>query len=253
MNYALIGYGRMGRAIEEQAARRGHRRTLVIDAEEAGRLRRSDLDREALGGAEIAFEFSLPDAAADNVRSLVRAGVGVVCGTTGWRPSDDLRGMIDEAATGVVIAPNFSVGMFLFRRVVRRAARDLGRAGLHRPYVFEAHHVGKRDAPSGTARELARVVLEEDPRIEQVVEGNPAGMLPERSLHVASLRVGHEPGTHTVGFDGEHDRIELTHRASGRSGFALGAVLAAEWLVGKRGMHGFEKVVEALIGIGESG
>jgi 4-hydroxy-tetrahydrodipicolinate reductase len=176
----------------------------------------------------------------------------VVCGTTGWSVGSPVRDAVEQAGIGAVIAPNFSLGMDLFARLVAEAGRSLGRAGVHQPYLFEMHHSEKRDAPSGTARKLARLLLEVDPRLTTIVEGNPAGALPAGALHVASLRAGGEPGTHCVGFDGEHDRITLTHRASGRSGFALGAVLAAEWVRGRRGVFDFRTVVDALLERGQS-
>jgi 4-hydroxy-tetrahydrodipicolinate reductase len=123
----------------------------------------------------------------------------------------------------------------------------LAAAGLHRPWVFEAHHTGKKDAPSGTARRLAELVMEADPRMRSVVEGNPSQRLAEDALQVVSLRSGSETGTHTVGFDGDYDRITLSHRARDRAAFAVGAVLAAEWLVGKQGLHRFEDVVDELV------
>ena len=247
MNYALVGCGRMGSAVDEQARRRGHTRVASIDLASRGRLSEASVDRASLGGAEVAFEFTTAEAAEANLLALVGAGIPVVCGTTGWRPTSALGQAIERSGVGVVLAPNFSVGVDLFFRIVREAAERIARLGLHRPFVFEMHHAGKRDAPSGTARHLAALLREVDPGLRTVVEGNPDGALPAGALHVASLRAGHEPGTHTVGFDGEYDRITLTHSATGRAGFALGAVLAAEWIVGRRGLHRFGDVVDALL------
>jgi 4-hydroxy-tetrahydrodipicolinate reductase len=195
---------------------------------------------------EVAYEFTEPASARENVAALVEAGVRVVCGTTGWKPGVALRKQVREKKVGIVVAPNFSVGMNLFYRLARQAARTLGAAGLHQAYVLESHHVGKVDAPSGTARRLAEIVSRADPRRPAVVEGNPEGRLQEGAVHVASLRAGHEPGRHAVGFDGPFDVIELTHRARSRAGFALGAVLAGEWIVGREGVYGFDPVLDGL-------
>jgi 4-hydroxy-tetrahydrodipicolinate reductase len=247
LNYAIVGYGRMGRAIDEQASRRGHRRTRVFDPEVEGTEALREIDAAALSDVDVAFEFTAPSAAPSNVLALLRAGTRVVCGTTGWKPSAEFERAADAGRSGAVIAPNFSVGMNLFYRLVRHAARLYGAAGLHQPYLFEAHHRGKRDAPSGTARLLASVIQDVDPRITEVCEGNPEGLLPEGALHVSSVRAGSEPGTHTVGFDGEYDKITLTHSARGRSGFALGAVLAAEWIENRQGLHEFADVLKSMI------
>ena len=247
MRYALVGYGRMGREVEIQAGRRGHELVRVIDPEVRGERVRPEPDAEAMEGAEVAFEFTRPDQAEANVLALLRAGCPVVCGTTGWEPGPALQRATEQASVGAVIAPNFSVGMNLFYEIVRDASRRLGASGLYDPFVLESHHRGKLDAPSGTARKLATMVAESDPRHGEVHVGNPTGALPPDAVHVVSVRAGHEPGTHTVGFDGEFDVIRLGHSARGRAGFAMGAVLAAEWLPGKTGLHGFGSVLQDLL------
>jgi 4-hydroxy-tetrahydrodipicolinate reductase len=243
MKYALVGYGRMGQAVERQARSRGHECTAVVDPATGN----AKLDPERLGGARMAFEFTLPGEARGNLEVLFEAGVSVVCGTTGWRATDELRGRAERCGVGCLFAPNFALGVHLFFRVVEHAARVIGALGLHHPFVHEAHHRGKADAPSGTARRLASIVVEATPGLESVVEGHPPGRLAEGALQVVGTRAGSEPGTHRVGFDGEHDVITLEHRARGREGLALGAVLAAEWLEGRRGWFDFDDVLEAIL------
>lgn len=232
----------MGREITVAAERRGHRRVAELDRDEmaVGRFGVGDLQ-----GATVAFEFSEPAAARENVRRLLQAGCRVVCGTTGWSVDADMRREAD--AGGLIVASNFSVGMQLFYRAVRRAARELGRIGGYDPFLIERHHRGKVDAPSGTARRLTAILLEEDPGLERVQEGNPAGRLPAGTLHVTSVRAGHEPGTHTLGWDGAHDGLTLEHRARSRGGFAEGAVRAGEWLETRNGYHEFDEVLRTLL------
>lgn len=246
MRYALIGSGRMGSAVDAAATARGHERVATV---------RAPTDRAALAGAEVAFEFTRPDAARDNVASLIDAGVAVVCGTTGWTPDDELLERARRADAGVMIAPNFAIGVALFFRLADRTARLLGAAGMHQAYVLEAHHRGKRDAPSGTARRLAEIVRDADPRIDAIHDGPlPDGPLPDDRLQVVSVRAGGEPGTHRLGYDGAHDRIVLEHVSRSRSSFAEGAVRAAEWLVGRGGLHTLDEMIDAMLAeAGEGG
>ncbi len=248
MRFALVGYGKMGREIESVAVARGHRLVSVIDPEGGFPRSASAVSRRALRDAEVAFEFTEPSAAEENVVALLEGGVAVVCGTTGW---DAGAGRVARAARrsgrGVVIAPNFSIGMALFAEVVAEAARRFVAAGRYDAYVLEAHHRAKLDAPSGTGRRLAAIVAGASRKPAPVVEGTPDGGVAPGAVHVASVRAGHEAGVHTVGFDGPHDVVTLTHRARGRSGLAAGAVLAAEWLKNRGGVHEFGEVMRSLV------
>ncbi len=251
MRYAIVGFGRMGQEIDRLARSRGHERVGLVDPGEGGE-NEEELDPGSFDGAEVAFEFSVPDAAQRNVLSLVRAGVPVVCGTTGWKQSPELDSAIRSGSSGIVISPNFSIGMNLFARSVESTARLLASLELYEPYVAETHHRGKLDVPSGTARRLASILLSADERLETVLEGHAEGRLAPGVLQVVGLRAGSEPGTHRVGFEGEHDSITLEHRARSRAGFALGAVLAAEWLGEREGLFSFDQVLDDMLAHGVS-
>jgi len=248
VRYALVGYGRMGREIEAVASRRGHRLVAVVDPAVSHPLSVPSFRSEAVRRAEVAFEFTAPQAAERNVVALLRAGIRVVCGTTGWSgASPAVRRACRGSGSGAVLAPNFSVGMNLFYRLVAEAARLYGPTGSYDPYVFERHHRAKRDCPSGTALEIARRLSEALGGRKTIVAGRLEGALPAGALHVAGVRAGSEPGLHAVGFDGEHDAVCLEHRARGRTGFALGAVLAAEWIRRRKGIHSFDEVLDDLL------
>ena len=244
MKVAIVGYGKMGREVEAAAVRRGHSVVARIDPEGGADGVARRLTRASLRGAAVAFEFTVPGSAEANVIALLEAGVAVVCGTTGWNASSRAVALAARrAGKGAVIAPNFSPGMALFAEVVREAARRFLGTGAYDPFVVESHHRAKKDAPSGTALKLAGIVASSAPERAEVVAGMPSGAVRPGAVHVASVRAGHEPGTHTVGFDGAHDAVTLVHRARDRAGLALGAVLAAEWVARRRGIHGFDEVV----------
>lgn len=247
MRCAMVGYGRMGRAIEDVARRRGHDIAAIVDP--VTRPGVPMLSREwAETGVEVVFEFTTPTSASSNVAALVEAGIPVVCGTTGWAPDDRLRSLAEERGVAAVIAANLSIGVNLLYRVVREAARAFGATGLYAPYVWERHHAGKADAPSGTALRLASVIREADPRHPAIVADLGGQPLSPNTVHVAATRAGHDPGFHVVGFEGEYDSVAIEHRARSREGFAQGAVAAAEWLrSAPPGIHGFDAVLDAWI------
>ncbi|MDX2058912.1 MAG: dihydrodipicolinate reductase C-terminal domain-containing protein [Gemmatimonadales bacterium] len=222
---AVVGLGRMGRAVVEEAERRGHVVTARID----GATARRGFDATTMGDAQVAIEFTRPDAVVGNVRRLIDLGVPVVTGTTGWL--DELPAVTDlvRSKSGALLhAANFSIGAHLMFRV----ARELGRLLATRPEfdaaIHECHHRKKLDAPSGTALALQRAVR----------EGDPA-----RPYPITSERVGSVPGIHTLTIDGERESLSLTHAVRDRATFAVGAVSAAEWLVGRSGVFRFEHVL----------
>lgn len=234
MEIALLGYGRMGRAVEKRAEAKGHRVVLRLTSEGAGGESSAGVDA-ALARADVAVDFSVGGAVPDHVERAAAVGVPLVVGTTGWDDRmDEVRAVVDRAEIGLLHAPNFSLGAHLLFRLASVAGALAGAVGGYDVHVVETHHRHKRDHPSGTARHLADVLVRAVPEKERWSAGvvdppDPA------TLQVASVRVGEEPGVHVVGLDGADDRIELRHEARGRGGFARGAVEAAEWLVGRTG------------------
>jgi len=223
----------MGRMVEAVARRENLQigPTLDISDNQNG----SGITRESMSGVDVAIEFSQPDAVVANINAAARAGVNLVVGTTGWDSEhSQVERTVLEAGIGLVYASNFSVGMNLFFEIVDNASRVAARIPTYDPYLTEEHHRAKKDAPSGTALTLRGVVCSHYNR------PSPA---------IASVRAGHIPGNHTVGFDSEADTIVLEHRARNRQGFAEGAVLAARWIAGKRGMYDFRAVFKEIIGL----
>jgi 4-hydroxy-tetrahydrodipicolinate reductase len=222
---AVVGLGRMGRAVVEEAERRGHQVVARID----GPAGRRGLDAASLGGPDVAIEFTRPDAVVGNLRRLIDLGVTVVTGTTGWQGElVEVTELVRSRRGALLHAANFSIGAQLMLRL----ARDLGRMLAGRPEfdaaIHECHHRKKVDAPSGTALALQRAVREGDP-------GRP--------YPITSERVGSVPGIHTLTVDGERESLSLTHAVRDRATFAVGAVSAAEWLVGRSGVFRFETVL----------
>ncbi len=229
MRIGLIGYGRMGRLVEQVALREG---AEVAERFTAARpLRADDEVREQLRGVSALVDFSTGAAVLETVRAAARLPINLVIGTTGWEGSiDDVRETVERRGIGVVYGSNFSLGVNLFYALVDEAARTLLAHGYD-PFIAEAHHKGKKDRPSGTAIELQRLV------------GRYAAT---DSIETASLRAGHIPGTHLVGFDSAADTIRLEHSARGREGFAEGALRAARWIEGRKGFHPFAEVIGEL-------
>ena len=217
---AIVGYGKMGRLIEQLAPEYGFTVHARLDVND---------DLRQAEGADVAVEFTLPTAVVKNVEALASLKIPVVTGTTGWLDRmDDVRAVVEQYHTGLVWSPNFSIGVNVFFRVVREAARLLESEPQYGAWAWEIHHHTKKDAPSGTLLRL-------------VEEMEAAGY--SRPIDTAANRAGAHPGTHEIGFDSAADTITLRHAARSREGFARGALKAAQWLPGKRGIFKFEDVL----------
>jgi 4-hydroxy-tetrahydrodipicolinate reductase len=221
MNAAVIGTGKMGGALAAALTARGHAVTARIGA---------DGEIAAASGADIAFEFTAPDAAAANVTRLLELGIPTICGTTGW-DSDAAVGLANRRGVPLLVAANFSIGAFVLRELALSAAARLLGFPEFQPGIFERHHAAKKDTPSGTARALADVV-------DRARPGRPA-------TAIAALRQGEQPGEHQLIFDGPEESLELVHRVRSCAVFAAGAVRAGEWLLAAkpRGAVTFEQFI----------
>lgn len=247
MRIALIGYGRMGHAVEEVAGSAGHE--IVARLGSGDNRDGRGLTEERLGGAEVAIEFTEPESVTANIENAAALGIDLVVGTTGWYDQlDRMRHVIREAGTGLIYAPNFSLGTQVFFRLARLAGRLVDRLQDYDAFVLESHHRHKLDHPSGTARRLAEILLAEITTKARWEQAPGAGPAQPDALQVGSIRAGENPGMHVVGFDGPDDQIELRHQARGRSGFARGAVLAAEWIRGRRGLYTIDDMLAEKLG-----
>lgn len=230
MKVAIIGYGKMGREIEAVLRSRGHEVALIIDADNAG-----DLNAPNLAKVDVAIEFSAPGAALGNIMKCLEAGTPVVCGTTAWLDRYDEVVEKCRATDGAFFyASNYSIGVNVFFRINRELAALMNRFSEYDVTLNEIHHTQKKDAPSGTAITLAEGILAECARKEQWHLGTTT----EPSLlEVNAQRRSVVPGTHTVVWESPADTITIDHTAKNRSGFAVGAVVAAEYLIGKKGVY----------------
>lgn len=227
MKIAIVGYGKMGRMIERFAAERGHEITLKLD--EFNNAQFEGITAEKFAGVDVAIDFSVPSAAVTNIEKIAALGVNLVVGTTGWlEHTAHVREAVRKNNVGLVWSPNYSVGVNAFFRIVAEAAKLLSGAPEYEAWAWEIHHSAKKDAPSGTLLKL-------------VDEMKKAGY--ERRVDVGSNRAGTIAGTHEIGFDCAADTITLRHTARSREGFAMGAVKAAEWVLGKTGFHEFGEII----------
>jgi len=230
MKLALIGNGAMGRMVTGEARKRGDDIGAVVTS--ADKNLSVDQLAEKVRGHDAAIDFSVGDAVIRNIKACVRAQVPLVEGTTGWKQHESqARGIVAEHNGALVYGANFSIGVNLFYRLTEHAAKLFGAVEGYEPFIEEAHHNRKKDAPSGTALKLRDIMSEH-------VEGN---------ISTSSTRAGHIPGTHRVGFDSEPDQVLLTHTARSRQGFAAGALVAAHWIVGRTGTFEFTELIDEIL------
>lgn len=241
MKIALTGYGKMGHMIEKIAKERGHEVVCIIDKDNT-----SDFESDAFRSADCVIEFSTPATAVENIRRSFSHGIPVVCGTTGWTDAmPEVKALCDNGNGTFLFASNFSVGVNIFMAVNRYLARIMDGFTQYRPHMVETHHIHKLDHPSGTAITLAEDIIAETGRISGWCEPDGKGSSrcnKDNILEIDHIRHGEVPGIHTIDWDSAVDNISITHSAKSREGFALGAVIAAEWLAGKNGFHTINEV-----------
>lgn len=242
MKIALIGYGKMGRAVEAAAGSRGHTVVARLDAGDR-------IDRESLAGAAAAIDFTAPAAVEENARRVAEAGTDLVIGTTGWTDRlEAVSAIVAGGGIGCIWSPNFSLGVQLFFRLAAEAARLANRLEEYDVAVHEAHHRHKLDHPSGTARRLADLLVAGLDRKTSWREGPAEGVPDPAVLWVSSTRAGEIPGEHEVALEGPSDSLVLRHTARGRDGFADGAVAAAEWVRGRKGLFTMDEMLAERFG-----
>lgn len=243
MKLALIGRGRMGGEVARLARAAGYEVALELGS--GDNPGGAALTPESLAGVDVAIELTRPDAVLENVRRVSAAGKPIVVGTTGWDAHlDEVRSLVNRAGTGLVFGSNFSVGVYITRRLVALMARLADRFPEYDPFVFEHHHRGKADAPSGTALRLGETLLAGIGHKTRLETSHGGGPIAPEAISVASVRAGAAFGHHEVGLDGPADQIRVVHEARGREGFARGALLAATWVRGRRGVFEFSQVLE---------
>jgi 4-hydroxy-tetrahydrodipicolinate reductase len=224
---AIVGYGKMGKLIEQFAPEHGFE--IVLKLDEFNNTNYEGVTPENFRGIDVAVDFSIPSAVVENVERIATLGVNLVIGTTGWLDrAEHVRRVVEQRRIGLVWSPNYSVGMNVFSRLVAEAARLLATEESYGAWGWEIHHITKKDVPSGTLLKL--------------VDGmKKAGY--GRYIDVSASRAGAHPGTHEIGFDSAADTITLRHAARGREGFARGALKAARWVIGKKGFHEFSDIL----------
>jgi len=224
---AIVGYGKMGRMIEQFAPEYGFSVALKLD--EFNNTNFEGVTAGNFRGIDAAIDFSIPSAIRRNVEGIAALGVNIVVGTTGWLEHlDAVKNVVEASGIGLVWSPNYSVGVNAFFRLVREAARLLESQPSYGAWAWEIHHSTKKDAPSGTLLKL-------------VEDMKRAGY--SHPIDVSSSRAGGHPGTHEIGFDSSADTITLRHTARSREGFARGALQAAQWIVGKKGFYEFGEII----------
>lgn len=226
MKIALIGYGKMGKIVEQIALQKGHAINVKIDP----KCHCKTITRETLSDSDICIDFTQPSDAIENLKQVAKCGKSIVMGTTGWYEHlEEAKRIVEYSKIGFLYAPNFSLGVALFLNIVSQAAAIIAPFENYDVNGFEIHHQKKMDAPSGTASAISRELHANFPN--------------RNKIDFTSIRVGSVPGTHTVLFDSSADTITLTHTARNREGFAEGAIKAAEWLQGKKGVFTLDDII----------
>jgi 4-hydroxy-tetrahydrodipicolinate reductase len=245
MNIALIGHGKMGKEIETVAKLRNIGIEQIFTIE--NNLRGMAITRQSLKNVDVCVDFSTPAAVVHNIEIVAECGKNIVIGTTGWYDKlDDVKKSAKANNIGLLYSPNFSLGMNIFFQIVSSASHLLDKFDAYDVAIQETHHRHKVDSPSGTAMSLAQIVLQNVRRKKEMFHEAVHSGIRNEQLHITSTRMGETVGIHNVMFDSDADSITLTHSAKNRSGYALGALIAAEWLKDKKGVYTMKDVLNSL-------
>ncbi|MFA7082538.1 MAG: 4-hydroxy-tetrahydrodipicolinate reductase [Bacteroidales bacterium] len=236
MNILLIGYGKMGKIVKEIALQRNHSITYIIDKEEDW----EQLDETKI---DVAIDFSTPYIVVDNIIECFNRHIPVVVGTTGWYGRlSELKELAEKEQRGLFVASNFSIGMFIFNKVNEELSKLMNNQPSYDVSIEEIHHIQKLDAPSGTAITLAETIIDNlDRKTKWILDSEKEEA---NSLNIKSERIGQVPGTHTITYSSEVDDIIITHQAHNRTGWALGSILAAEFMKGKKGFYNMKDLIK---------
>lgn len=248
MNIAIIGYGNMGREVEKAAKSRGIAVSSIIDPD-GGSGVHNEINEQSMSNVDVCIDFTIPNSVIDNIKKISGFGKNIVVGTTGWYGNiGEARNIVKKGNIGLIYASNFSIGVNAFFKIVESAAKIMSKMEDYDVYGYELHHNKKIDSPSGTARTIGEILIKSIRRKNKLLFEKIDGRIQPNELHFASVRGGSIPGTHVVGFDSGADTIELKHVARSREGFAFGAIMAAQWIKGKKGFYTIDDMMKSMIG-----
>ncbi|MBN1156492.1 4-hydroxy-tetrahydrodipicolinate reductase [Candidatus Woesearchaeota archaeon] len=249
MKLAIIGYGKMGKAVEKIAKEKGHEIIAIIDPNCDSCLK--EINENNLRNVETCIDFTSPTAVIENIRRISRLGKNIVVGTTGWyEKMDEVEKIVKDNNIGLIWSGNFSIGVNALFAIVEKAAKIFNNLEEYDVLAHELHHRNKADSPSGTAKMLGKILVDNIDRKKKVVYEMLGRKVAAEEIHFSSTRGGLIPGTHAILFDSAVDTIEITHTARGREGFATGAVMAAEFISGKKGFYSIDDLMKKIIGGG---
>lgn len=241
MKIALIGFGNMGQEVA-QLLEKGNKHTIVSIS---FKIPSEKLDTNGIKKADVAIDFTAPQIVLQNMQAVLPLGTKMVIGTTGWYDNlSEVESLVKKTNGGLVYGQNFSVGANIFFHLTEYASRLIGQFEEYDVYGFEVHHTGKKDSPSGTAKKLSDIILKNVSIKKKVQTEKLDRQITPEELHFASLRGGRNPGYHEIVFDSTADSIRLSHQAHGRQGFAQGAIIAAEFIQGKKGIYSFDEIMK---------
>lgn len=239
MKIALVGYGKMGKAVEEVILEQKKHNITSVSYKD----KNSGLDIDGIARSDIVIDFTSAEVIVENIQKVAKLGVNIVVGTTGWyKDLGRVERIIRNAKIGLIYAQNFSIGANIFFQITAYASKVINHYPGYDVFGIETHHTGKKDSPSGTARKLANIIMQNYPRKTKLQLEKLDRKIEENELHFVSVRGGRNFGRHEIVFDSDADEIRLSHQAWGRKGFAQGAVLAAEFINNKKGFYNFSEI-----------